>query len=263
MSVYLPIPWEDRVFTTDCLGAVSYLVGPNGSGKSQFAKTLFKCLKGYLGGGRFFGTDRLSEMAMSTAIHRKWAGDKFASGFDKKMFSVMRAAGEEGSGIDTIVLLEERMDLRIQIEATLRHPFDREVSLEWDSGRLLPTVGRRNGELYEAVRNLPSKTEVDIDPVLRNHLSSYIFELQRTVANNPGWQIDQVKQRLSEINKAWEDVFQIQQFDPDSDGGFKATIGIVEMIGQQERAARVNDETDAGRGDFEIEPVQLADENIQ
>ena len=40
-------------------------------------------------------------------------------------------------GIDTIILLEERLDLRIQVEATLSHLFDRKIYLEWDSGNLL------------------------------------------------------------------------------------------------------------------------------
>ncbi|MGB5054086.1 MAG: TOPRIM nucleotidyl transferase/hydrolase domain-containing protein, partial [Nitrospirales bacterium] len=46
-------------------------------------------------------------------------------------------AGREGLGIDTLVVLEERMDLRIQVEATLSHLFNRKIFLEWDSGMLL------------------------------------------------------------------------------------------------------------------------------
>ena len=46
--------------------------------------------------------------------------------------------------MDAFVLLEERLDLRIQVESTLRHLFDREIILEWDSGRLKANV-RRSG----------------------------------------------------------------------------------------------------------------------
>lgn len=45
------------------------------------------------------------------------------------------------------MLLAERMDLRIQVEATISHLFDREVILdEWDSGRLIPQARRRGGD---------------------------------------------------------------------------------------------------------------------
>ena len=46
--------------------------------------------------------------------------------------------------MDAIVLLEEQMALRIQVESTLSHLFDREIILEWDSGRLKANV-RRSG----------------------------------------------------------------------------------------------------------------------
>ena len=37
------------------------------------------------------------------------------------------------------------MDLRIRVEATLSHLFDREIILEWDSGYLMPMM-RRSGD---------------------------------------------------------------------------------------------------------------------
>ena len=40
------------------------------------------------------------------------------------------------------MLLEERMDLRIQVESTLSHLFSREIILEWDSGSLIAKARR-------------------------------------------------------------------------------------------------------------------------
>ena len=114
----------------------------NGSGKTRFASQLLAQLRRIDPNARLLGTDRLSEMAWPGSIGR-YLGDHFESGFAKNQFDALRAAGKEGSGIDTILLLEERMDLRIQIEATLSHLFDREIQLEWDSGHLIPRVGRR------------------------------------------------------------------------------------------------------------------------
>ena len=142
LKFQLPHPWKDQVFETKKIGAINFLVGPNGSGKSQFAKTLLGYMRSQGWDTRFLGTDRLNEMTKSPEIERQF-GRYFSEGFDKSHFRYLKTAGTEGSGIDTIVLLAERMDLRIQIEATLSHLFDREILLEWDSGRLIPKATLR------------------------------------------------------------------------------------------------------------------------
>lgn len=143
LSFPLPSPWEGKSFETNQIGPINFLVGPNGSGKSRFASALFDQLN-QGGNARLLGTDRLKEMADPGAI-RSFVSDPFAGGFAKNRFDYLKTAGAEGSGIDTIVLLEERMDLRIQVEATLSHLFDREIILEWDSGNLVGKIRRRGG----------------------------------------------------------------------------------------------------------------------
>ena len=142
LLIQLPLPWTGQTFQTNHVGAINYLVGPNGSGKSRFANELAKSLRTGGRTTRLLGTDRLSEMAWTGSLRNYW-GDQLATGLAKNQFDAFRAAGTQGSGIDTIVLLEERIDLRIQIEATLSHLFDRDITLEWDSGHLMPKVGRR------------------------------------------------------------------------------------------------------------------------
>ena len=152
LSFSLPLPWTNQAFETDRIGAINFLVGPNGTGKSRFALQLFNQLGGKGGPVRLLGTDRLSEMAWPGSLGNYW-GDQLATGFAKNHFNAFRTAGTEGSGIDTIVLLEERVDLRIQIEATLSHLFDREITLEWDSGNLLPKAELRgSGQSYRLDR---------------------------------------------------------------------------------------------------------------
>ena len=152
ISFSLPLPWTDLEFSVDQVGAINYLVGPNGSGKSRFASRLLELLKGRPGGARLLGTDRLKEMADPGITTNFW-GDNYGSGYPRQQFHYLRQAGTVGSGIDTIVLLEERMDLRIQIEATLSHLFDRDITLDWDSGNLIPLVAQRDhGETYRLDR---------------------------------------------------------------------------------------------------------------
>ena len=153
LKFQLPHPWKDQVFETKKIGAINFLVGPNGSGKSQFARTLLGYMRSQGWDTRFLGTDRLNEMTRSPTIEQQFGGH-FIQGFDKSRFGHLKTAGTEGSGIDTIVLLEERMDLRIQIEATLSHLFDREILLEWDSGRLIPrAILRGHNQSYRLDRD--------------------------------------------------------------------------------------------------------------
>jgi len=132
LSFKLPIPWREKSFETTQIGSINFLVGPNGSGKSKFAEAL----RSHLGNARMLGTDRLSGMEQTGPL-RNIFGDQLAHGFAKNYFQHFKTAGQQGSGIDTIVLLEERMDLRIQVEATLSHLFNRKIILDWDSGNLV------------------------------------------------------------------------------------------------------------------------------
>ena len=153
ITVPLPAPWTQGKFETEVIGSINYLVGPNGSGKSRFAAELLSQLNSRPGGARLLGTDRLREMADPGAVGRYW-GDHFLSGYAKSSFGQLRQAGAEGSGIDTILLLEDRMDLRIQIEATLSHFFDRDVVFDWDAGNLVPkATHRKGGESYRLDRD--------------------------------------------------------------------------------------------------------------
>jgi AAA ATPase domain len=134
ISFTLPKPWAGQPFTIQRLGGLSFLVGPNGSGKSRFADIL----KGTLPNARLLGTDRLE--GMSRGAMANWSGDFFASGYQKGQFSNIRHAGSLGSGIDAFIILEERADIRVIVEATLSSLFNRDITLEWDSGNLVPNA---------------------------------------------------------------------------------------------------------------------------
>ena len=140
----LPIPWNDRRCTLHGLGPINYLVGPNGTGKSRFVTSLLA----HLGDrARLLGTDRLSGMGQYQFLGY-FHNDPFASGIAKNTFSHLKTGGKQGSGLDTIVLLEEDARLLMQVEATLSHLFDRDILLEWDSGHLVPKMRRPDGVSY-------------------------------------------------------------------------------------------------------------------
>jgi hypothetical protein len=148
ISFDLPKPWAGQSFTIERLGGLSFLVGPNGSGKSRFADSL----KGALPNARLLGTDRLE--GMSRGAMANYFGDHFAGGYQKSQFSMFHQAGSMGSGIDAFIILEERPDIRVIVEATLSSLFNRDITLEWDSGNLVPKARLvRTGDSYRMDRD--------------------------------------------------------------------------------------------------------------
>ena len=143
----LPKPWAEQDFTLEPFGELSFLVGPNGSGKSSFAGTL----KYVLPNARLLGTDRLEGMSRSAMA--SLIGDRFEGGYQKSQFSHFHHAGSVGSGIDAFIILEERPDIRVIVEATLSSLFNRDITLEWDSGNLVPKARlARTGDSYRMDR---------------------------------------------------------------------------------------------------------------
>jgi hypothetical protein len=149
VSFALPKPWNNELFSVERFGAVSFLVGPNGSGKSRFAESL----KQNLPNARLLGTDRLQGMGLNQGFGL--FGDNLAQGFQKNFFPQFKQAGINfGSGVDTFIILEERPDIRIIVEATLSNLFNRDINLEWDSGNLVPkALFGRTGDSYRIDRD--------------------------------------------------------------------------------------------------------------
>jgi energy-coupling factor transporter ATP-binding protein EcfA2 len=137
----LPTPWKQKRFATPRVGFVNYLVGPNGSGKSRFGETL----RGILS-ARLLGTDRLNGLQKNQGLG--FLGNNFDQGFQKSWFQNFKNAGNLGFGIDSLVILSEKLDLRVRIEATLSDLFNRRIMLDWDSGYLVPKAILGTGEAY-------------------------------------------------------------------------------------------------------------------
>jgi len=140
IDIKLPKPWKEKHFITKKLGFINFLVGPNGSGKSRFCEAL----KPHLPGCRILNADRIASLSTKPQdgnSHLIMSQSGIMQGYDKNHFSnYKRAAVYLGSGADAFVILEEKLDIRIRVEATLSQLFKREMRLEWDSGRLVPNA---------------------------------------------------------------------------------------------------------------------------
>ena len=149
LDLQLPSPWNNEPFHLDQVSPINYLVGPNGSGKSRFATTLAQSLEN----SRLLPTDRLTGMEQNWLFGNIYT-QQFNNGLARGQFANLKSNSSVGSGMTALVLLEERMDLRMQVEATLAHLFDREIRLQWDSGNLVAMTRRRgNNALYRLDRD--------------------------------------------------------------------------------------------------------------
>lgn len=137
INIKLKKPWKDKEFKTSQLGYLNFLVGPNGSGKSRFCEQL----KGVLPKCRYLSSDRLAGLFYKSGgnSHLIFSQPGTSEGFNKSHFEHYKSGAiATGIGADAFVLLEEKFDLRIKVEATLTQIFSREIRLEWDSGKLVP-----------------------------------------------------------------------------------------------------------------------------
>ena len=119
---------------------IGFLVGPNGSGKSRFAEALISQLPSW----RFLGTDRLAGMQKHSGLGVY--GDMFEQGYPRRFFDELRRSSQFGFGIDAIIILNDDLDRRIRIEATLSHLFNRRIRLDWDEGYLVPKAMLANSD---------------------------------------------------------------------------------------------------------------------
>lgn len=137
IDIELPKPWKNKKFVTDKIGYINFLVGPNGTGKSRFTESI----KTLLPKCRMLSSDRLAGLFFKEGgnSHLLIGSSTVKAGYDKSHFQHYKSGAEAtGIGGDAFVILEEKLDIRIRVEATLSQVLNREIRLEWDSGRLVP-----------------------------------------------------------------------------------------------------------------------------
>lgn len=120
------------------------MVGPNGTGKTLFAEKLKhpcddKGLKvRYLNAERLSGFERRS--------YGRFGSSSLGNGFNIRDFRYYKEnAGSYGLSSDAFVILKEKLDVRLKIEASISSLFGRRIRLAEEGGFLKPKMQRIDG----------------------------------------------------------------------------------------------------------------------
>jgi len=141
ICITLPKLWGDVPFEKSEWGGINFLVGPNGTGKSLFAETLKQeCLKQRLH-VRLLGSDRLHGLVKQN--YGRYGSGMHDRGYAIGQFQPYRQDADryDQSG-DALMALQDKLELRIRIEATLSDLFGRQLRLREEAGYLRLSLER-------------------------------------------------------------------------------------------------------------------------
>ncbi|SEL41999.1 AAA domain-containing protein, putative AbiEii toxin, Type IV TA system [Chitinophaga rupis] len=145
ISIQIPDLWNTQTFTKNNWGQINLIVGPNGTGKSLFAEQLKKQLsqKGYK--ARLLNAERLSGLEKQNYSYFSH-GSALQDGFNISQFNELKRRGEDyGLSSSAFVILKERLDVRVKIEALLSDIFNKTIRLVEEGGYLKPKIQNNIG----------------------------------------------------------------------------------------------------------------------
>lgn len=139
ISIQLPHVWGDATFQRNEWGGINFCVGPNGSGKSLFAEQLKNRLQQQGFQPRLISADRLMGLERYSDY---WGIQRRPNeGLDIGRFRNTKAEAEQkGLVSDSFILIREKLDIRIRIEAFLSTLFKRRIRLIEQGGFLVPKI---------------------------------------------------------------------------------------------------------------------------
>jgi predicted ATP-dependent endonuclease of OLD family len=146
ISVNISIPklWGSKTFSKSEWGEINLIVGPNGTGKSLFAEELKQILTNNSYKPRLLNAERLSGLEKQSYSYFQNSG--LYQGFNISQFKDIKSHGENyGLSSYAFIILKERLDIRIKIEAMLSDIFRKTIRLVEEGGFLKPKVQNITG----------------------------------------------------------------------------------------------------------------------
>jgi hypothetical protein len=204
IDIKIRLLWGDEHFTKNHWGHINYIVGPNGTGKTLLAEQLKQQFNNGGFTSRYLSAERL--VGLEKKHEGRFGGANLAKGFDVSLFADYKSRAENnGLSSSGIIILKERLDIRIKIEALLSDIFGKTIRLSEQGGYLKPMMQNKSSgseyglsesechglkELITLLTFLydPAKNCIIFDePELHLHpqYQSFFLEEIRKVAGNP------------------------------------------------------------------------------
>ena len=131
VDIQIEFLWGDQHFKKDNWGDITYIVGANGTGKSVFAEQLKKQFKQKGLKVRYFGADRIANLASKWDTTGHLATDRNQKGLDIGSFASYKSQSDElGQSIDALIELQSKLDLQIKVETILSDVFHKELTFQ-------------------------------------------------------------------------------------------------------------------------------------
>ncbi|MDR1878490.1 MAG: AAA family ATPase [Bacteroidales bacterium] len=148
VKISLPEIWQGE-FEKNEWNPINFIVGANGTGKSLFSDKLKAQLKSKDIKARLLTAERLSGLEKQSYSEFNATGLRimpFEKGFDLSKIQNIKNNGENyGLSSSAFVILRERLDIKIKIEAFLSDIFKKAIRLVEEGGYLKPKMQNISG----------------------------------------------------------------------------------------------------------------------
>ncbi|HCE45439.1 MAG TPA: hypothetical protein DET40_18015 [Lentisphaeria bacterium] len=144
VSISIPDLWGNQPFIKSEWGSVNYLVGSNGTGKTRFADQLKSILVKEKLNPRYLSAERLAGLEK----HQNIMGHngRLYRGYDIGEYAYFKTeSAAQGLIADAFVILREKLNVRIRIEAFLSSIFGRRIRFAEEGGFLKPKIQKIRG----------------------------------------------------------------------------------------------------------------------
>jgi len=144
--------WGDGTFEKSEWGPINYLVGPNGTGKSIFLEHLQAHLTKNKKISRILSSDRLVDWTKQKNF--TYGNSQLQKGINLDWFEQIKQTSKvRGESTEAFVILREKLNIRIKVEATLSQLLNRAVVLEEKGGFMNPKIDRGDYGAYSFKEN--------------------------------------------------------------------------------------------------------------
>jgi ABC-type multidrug transport system ATPase subunit len=144
IQIQIPQLWDTKTFSKSEWGEINLIVGPNGTGKSLLADQLKVQLSQSGLTPRILNAERLSGFQKQN--YDLYGASNLNKGLNISDFNSIKSNGEMyGLSSSAFIILKERLDIKVKIEALLSDIFKKSFRLVEEGGYLKPKIQNHFG----------------------------------------------------------------------------------------------------------------------